>query len=225
MAIFDEEAKDYDSWYTTKMGEFVDKVETDHAFSLFKPEAGMKILDVGCGTGNFSIKLAEMGCKVIAIDQSKEMLEKARQKSEIKGLDIEFICMDVYNIDFPDEEFDGVFSMAAFEFIKEPKKAYDEMYRVIREKGSLLIGTINLKSKWGELYSSEWFQENTVFKYADFKSMDDMKSLNIKEVVDSGECLYIPPATEEEIISLELEKELSAIEEGGFISVLWQKGI
>ena len=53
--------------------------------------------------------------------------------------------------------------------------------------------------------------------------MDDLKSLNNTDVVDSGECLFIPPNTEENHIGMELENELSAKEEGGFICVLWKK--
>lgn len=223
MAIFDQEASEYDTWYQSNLGKFVDQVETELAFSLFKPEGEMKILDVGCGTGNFSIKLAEMGCKVIGIDKSEKMLEEAKRKAEMKGLNIEFLNMDVYDIELSDESFDGVFSMAAFEFIKRPKKAYDEMYRVLKKGGYLLIGTINRDSKWGELYMSEPFQENSVFKYADFKSMDDMKSWDSKNIVTSGEALFLPPNTEEENVSLELDKELSASERGGFICMLWKK--
>lgn len=223
MAIFDQEASEYDTWYQSNLGKFVDQVETELAFSLFKPEGEMKILDVGCGTGNFSIKLAEMGCKVIGIDKSEKMLEEAKRKAEMKGLNIEFLNMDVYDIELSDESFDGVFSMAAFEFIKRPKKAYDEMYRVLKKGGSLLIGTINRDSKWGELYMSEPFQENSVFKYADFKSMDDMESWDSENIVTSGEALFLPPNTEEENVSLELDKELSASERGGFICMLWKK--
>lgn len=223
MAIFDQEASEYDTWYQSNLGKFVDQVETELAFSLFKPEGEMKILDVGCGTGNFSIKLAEMGCKVIGIDKSEKMLEEAKRKAEMKGLNIEFLNMDVYDIELSDESFDGVFSMAAFEFIKRPKKAYDEMYRVLKKGGYLLIGTINRDSKWGELYMSEPFQENSVFKYADFKSMDDMESWDSENIVTSGEALFLPPNTEEENVSLELDKELSASERGGFICMLWKK--
>lgn len=223
MNIFDNEANEYDEWYETKLGAFSDKVQTELALSFFKPNSGMKILDVGCGTGNFSIKLAKMGCKVIGIDKSEKMLEKAKMKAEGKELDIEFHKMDVYDLDFPNESFDGVFSMAAFEFIYEPKKAYDDMYRVLKENGYLLIGTINKESRWGQLYRSEIFQEESVYKYADFKSIDDLKSWNSKEVVDSGECLFIPPNIEEKDINIELEKELSSSERGGFICVLWEK--
>ena len=64
MAVFDKKADDYDRWYESKLGKFVDKVETELAFSLLNPFPN-EILDMGCGTGNFSIKLAEKGCKVL----------------------------------------------------------------------------------------------------------------------------------------------------------------
>ena len=222
MAIFDKEALDYDQWYNSKLGSLVDKVETELAFKLLKPEKGMKILDVGCGTGNFSIKLAEMGCKVVSIDISEEMLNTARSKVR-EGLDIEFNLMDAYDIKFDDEEFDGVISMAAFEFIYEPQKTYKEMYRVLKKGGNLLIGTINKDSKWGEFYLSKEVQENSVFKYADFKSLEDLKGLGEREAISSGECLFISPDEKEENISMALEEELSHSERGGFICVSWRK--
>lgn len=225
MAIFDKEAKNYDQWYKSKLGGFVDRVETELALSLFKPTAGMRILDVGCGTGNFSVKLAEIGCKVVGIDISQEMLEVAKAKAKEKGLDIEFINMDVCGMKFSDEVFDGVFSMAAFEFIKEPKKAYEEMHRVLKKGGHMLIGTINLESQWGEFYISKAVRENSVFKYADFKTIDDMKSWDSENFVKSGECLFIMPNAEDKDVSMEREKELSATERGGFICVLWKKGV
>lgn len=225
MAVFDRKADDYDRWYESKLGRFVDRVETELAFSLFKPAFGMRILDVGCGTGNFSIKLAEKGCKVVGIDISEEMLKRAREKAKERNLDIEFYNTDVYNINFSDESFDGVFSMAAFEFIKEPQKAYDEMYRILKRNERLLIGTINRESKWGEFYVLKSLKEGSIFKYADFKSMSDLKSLNGKEIINSGECLFIPPDVEKNNISMELEKELSYSENGGFICVLWKKKV
>ncbi len=223
MAVFDKEAASYDDWYKTKMGNFIDEVETNLAFRLFKPTEGMKVLDIGCGTGNFSIKLAKMGCEVIGIDVSNEMLERAKIKAKEENLDIKFYNMDVYNINFKDESFDAVFSMAAFEFIKEPQKAINEIFRVAKRGSQILIGTINKDSKWGELYLRDSFREDSVFSHADFKTMDDLKSLNPEHLIDTGECLFIPPNIDEEEINIEKEKELSSRERGGFICALWKK--
>lgn len=223
MEIFDLEAKNYDSWYKTRMGDFVDRVETDLALSMFKPEKSMRVLDLGCGTGNFTIKLKELGCDVVGLDISDEMLKEARKKAQDKSLDIEFVKGDIYNLDFPDQSFDAVFSMAAFEFIKEDERAYEEMYRVLKEGGQLLIGTINKDSSWGELYLSDDFQENSVFKHADLKSPEDLKSLNPEKLIDFGECLFVSPTSREEDFNLDKEKELSQKERGGFICALWEK--
>lgn len=223
MAIFDREASHYDKWYETKMGSYVDKVETDCALNLFKVKKGMKILDIGCGTGNFSIKLAKMGCKVVGIDISEEMLNIAEEKAKKEDLDIEFYNMDVYDLKFEKETFDGVFSMAAFEFIKKPEPALEEIFRVVKKDGHVLIGTINKDSKWGELYLSKEFQENTVFKYADFKTIEDISSWKEDKLIDIDTCLFIPPNVAEEDISIEKEIELSKREKGGFICALWKK--
>ncbi|MBS4537268.1 methyltransferase domain-containing protein [Clostridium sp. D2Q-11] len=223
MTIFDKEAKSYDSWYDTKLGNFVDKVERKCAFDLFLPFKGMKVLDIGCGTGNYSIRLAEKGCEVIGIDISDEMLEIARDKAREKNLDIKFYNMDVYNLNFEDENFDGVFSMAAFEFIKYTKKALDEIFRVAKTDGQVLIGTINKDSAWGELYMSNDFKENSVFKYADFKTKEDFNNIFPDNIVDINECLFIPPSIKPQDISVEKEEELSHSKRGGFICVLWKK--
>lgn len=223
MAVFDKIADSYDSWYLTKMGGFVDKVESELAFSMFDIYPGMKVLDVGCGTGNFSIKLAQQGCKVVGIDISDEMLDIARNKAEDLGLDIQFYNMDVYQLQFEDGGFDGAFSMAAFEFIDKPRAALDEMMRVVKEKGQVFIGTISGDSKWGELYKSEPIKSNSVFKYACFKTLEDLKQLYPEKLIKSGQCLFISPDMKEEEISMEKEEQLSKTEKGGYICALWEK--
>ena len=224
MNVFAEEANSYDGWYNTKMGSFVDKVETDCIFGLFKVQKGMRILDVGCGTGNFSIKLAKMGCEVVAIDISKEMLKIAEKKAKEESLGIEFYHMDVHNMGFEDNCFDGVVSVTAFEFLSDPKNAMEEMFRVLRPNGQLVIGTINRDSEWGKMYSSKKAGENSVFKYADLKTMEDLKGFKSDYLVDTGECLFIPPNADENDICLDKEQELAIKgERGGFICALWEK--
>lgn len=225
MAVFDTIAKDYDKWYIDKIGKFVDETETRLALGLFLPERHKEVLDVGCGTGNFSLKLAQLGCEVTGIDMSREMLALAQRKISETELKVVFQYMDVYDLKFPDNHFDGVFSMAAFEFIQEPQRAYNEMFRVLKPGGSLLIGTINLDSKWGELYLSKGSQKNSVFKHATFMTMGELKGLDDENLKGSGECLFIPPDTRPEDVSWEEEKRLSLQERGGFICAVWAKPI
>jgi ubiquinone/menaquinone biosynthesis C-methylase UbiE len=223
MRIFDDEANSYDSWYESKMGAFADEVQTQLAFRLFKPKKGMHVLDVGCGTGNFSIKLAKMGLKVTGIDVSDNMLKVAENKAKAEGLNIDFFNMDAHDMRFKDNSFDGVISMAVIEFIDKPERTLKEMFRVVKKGGRILIGTINRDSKWGELYLSKEFRENSVFKYAFFKTMDELMKLYPEKPIGIGWCLFIPPDLPEDKISMDAEKQLSTTERGGFICALWVK--
>ncbi len=222
MAIFDKSASDYDDWYTDKKGSFVDKVETDLAFKLLEIKDKIKILDVGCGTGNFSVKLANMGCKVTGIDISNEMLNVARKKSAEQNLDIEFLNMDLYNLEFEDNTFDAVISMTAFEFVEDVPKALEELFRVVKKDGQILVGVIAGNSSWSELYESEAFQ-NTVFKYANFRTPEEIKNWNKKKLVRYGECLFVPPVADDSDFNMDTETKLSKSTNGGFVCALWKK--
>ncbi|MFZ5973856.1 MAG: class I SAM-dependent methyltransferase [Bacillota bacterium] len=223
MDIFENAAGSYDSWYETKMGSFVDKVETELAFNLFKVKDGMRVLDVGCGTGNYSIKLAKLGCIVTGIDISDNMLGIARDKAKKEDLQIQFVQMDAYKLEFEDESFDGVFCMTAIEFLSRPEKALDEFFRVVKKGGQVLVGTITRDSAWGDMYMREEFRQNSVFKYATLRTLEDLKEIRREGFVVGGECLFIPPDAREEDISIEKENELAKTEKGGFACALWIK--
>ncbi|SMP44647.1 class I SAM-dependent methyltransferase [Anoxynatronum buryatiense] len=223
MTFFNSVANEYDQWYTTPMGSLVDRVETDLAMKLFPLQPGMQVLDAGCGTGNFSLKLAQQGVAVTGIDVSTEMLAFAREKAKVADFEIPFVEMDMYQLDYSDQTFDGVFSMAAFEFIREPERALKELFRVLKPGGFLLVGTINRESAWGELYTSPDFQKNTVFKHASFKSLDDMKAWEPNQLVKTGSCLFLPPDTPDDQWTLEQEDQFRQHNRGGFICALWQK--
>lgn len=223
MSIFNQVAQQYDEWYKEKKGSFIDKIETDLAFDMIETNEGMKILDIGCGTGNFSIKLAKRGCRVTGIDISQKMLDVAKDKASQEALDIEFICMDVADLKFADNEFDAVISIAAFEFIKDVKIALSEIFRVVRVGGQILIGTINRQSEWGDFYRLDEVREGSVFKYADLKSLEEILSWKPEKLLKTGECLFVSPFAEESYFNDETEAQLSKCKRGGFICALWEK--
>ncbi|MDD2498888.1 MAG: class I SAM-dependent methyltransferase [Desulfitobacteriaceae bacterium] len=217
-------ALNYDSWYETKRGRFIDLVESEAAFDLITLPPGAKILDAGCGTGNFSIKLAEHGYRVTGIDLSSDMLNTARKKCMAKGLKVDLQTMNIEHLLFPDNYFDAAFSMAAFEFIADPKPAYRELYRVVKPGGQILIGTINRDSLWGKTYMEEASKNaDSVFKHAYFKNLEELADVDRINLKASRQCLYVPPQAPEEHFNLEHENRLAAEYSGGFIICLWQK--
>jgi trans-aconitate methyltransferase len=79
---------------------------------LLKPARGERILDVGCGNGHLTNRIAESGALVTGIDQSQEMIDAAR----VAYPEIQFIRADATDFSLP-ESFDAVFSNAALHWI------------------------------------------------------------------------------------------------------------
>lgn len=78
------------------------------------PSSGQKVLEIGCGTGEFSRILADQGWQVCAIDLSPNMIEIARSKS---SSNIDFQVADVLHWGFPIEEFDAIVSIATLHHV------------------------------------------------------------------------------------------------------------
>ncbi len=223
MIVFDKEAGTYDGWYQTKKGRLIDEVETSLAMELLQPKRGMKILDIGCGTGNYSIKLAEAGCVVTAIDVSQKMLDIAIEKTKSRKLNIDFRIGQVENLDFVNDLFDAVVSVTAIEFFDDVEKGFEEMFRVAKNDAPIVVGTINRESAWGELYETPWFQENSVFKYANLVGKSMLNKIKQDHLVDFSESLFFLPDTPDEELCLDLENTLRNKNRGGFICGLWKK--
>src|SRR6185437_14015079 len=73
-------------------------------------QAGWRVLDVACGSGNAAIAAARCGCDVIGVDYVPALLERGRRRIEAEGLSAELIAGDAEAIPFPDACFDGVVS-------------------------------------------------------------------------------------------------------------------
>jgi trans-aconitate methyltransferase len=81
---------------------------------LLRPVAGERILDVGCGTGHLTARLAEAGADVVGLDSSAVMLEQARAAYP----HLEFVLGDARAFSFG-RPFDAVFSNAALHWVRE----------------------------------------------------------------------------------------------------------
>ncbi len=95
---------------------------------LLAPVAGERILDVGCGDGFLTAKLAAMGCKVMGIDASSAQVDAARKS----GLDARVV--DAETMAFT-EDFDAVFSNATLHWMRKPDAAIDGVWRALKPGG------------------------------------------------------------------------------------------
>lgn len=106
---------------------------------------GMKVLDVGCGTGTLAVKAAGKGARVVGIDISEEMLAVARDKVRREGLEdkVELVCMGVLEMDdrFGEGSFDCVVSTLVFSELSRDERAFAlrECRRILKDDGILVI--------------------------------------------------------------------------------------
>ncbi|MEO0332470.1 MAG: methyltransferase domain-containing protein, partial [Bacteroidota bacterium] len=97
------------------------------------PKAGEKILDLGCGTGELTEQIAQLGAKVIGVDQSEEMVEQARRQYPT----ITFYTQDATQLsNLP--QFDAVFSNAALHWMKDAPEVLKQVYQHLKPSGRLV---------------------------------------------------------------------------------------
>jgi methionine biosynthesis protein MetW len=121
----------------------------DSILSYVKLASISKLLDVGCGTGDLTIFVAnKLGIKQIyGVDADKNALSKAKEKGIVT------FKLDISNekFPFPDETFDLVLLLDVIEHVENPDNAIKEIHRVLRRRGSLLLTTPNMAAWYNRL--------------------------------------------------------------------------
>lgn len=108
---------------------------------------GLRLLDVGCGTGNHMARMRERGFEVAGIDGSDKMLEHARSLNP----GAEILHADVDAIPFPDRSFDFVLCIEVLRYLPDSSPCIREIARVLRPGGVCLATAapaFNLNGYW-----------------------------------------------------------------------------
>ncbi|KLU64550.1 MULTISPECIES: class I SAM-dependent methyltransferase [Desulfosporosinus] len=226
-ALFDHVAAHYDSWYDTELGSLSDQTERNLAQSMFKAP-GPKVLEIGCGTGQYTSWLVQEGYEVTAVDISGEMMALAQKKiALLEGSTSKADCVHWWHADITKildqlETYDGIFSMTAFEFVPEPENVLKKLFSQLNPGGCLMIGVIAGMSAWSEYYAEAARKKPTsVFKRAALYTQEEIRSWQIGVSAEIGECLFFPPnvQTKSEALSLEAKREGNP----GFVVAKWVK--
>ncbi|MEA5626324.1 methyltransferase domain-containing protein [Nostoc sp. UHCC 0251] len=97
---------------------------------LLNPQPGESILDIGCGTGQLTEKIAQAGAEVMGVDFASEMIEKARENYP----HIRFDVADARNFQV-DKPLDAVFSNAVLHWVKEADSAIASIHQSLKPGG------------------------------------------------------------------------------------------
>jgi len=120
--------------------------------------AGGSVLEIATGPGYFCIELAKLGIfKIIGLDISHDLVEIARANARQAGVEVDFLQGNASSLQFPDLSFDFIFCSWAIKNFKEPVKALNEMYRVLKPGGIALIIDLNhdaASQEWNKYSSS-----------------------------------------------------------------------
>jgi len=104
---------------------------------------GLRVADIGTGTGVLALELAELGLDVIGIDRSEAMLEAARQKwdaAKDPGLgSVEFRAGDAHDLPLDANSVDAAFAHMVLHSLEAPEQAIREMARIVKPGGRVVL--------------------------------------------------------------------------------------
>jgi ubiquinone/menaquinone biosynthesis C-methylase UbiE len=174
--LFDDWPERYDAWFTTPAGKAVLDSELELVCELLQPCRNELILDAGCGTGIFAAAFLARGAAITGLDVSLPMLARARRK--LGNSSFTAVAGDMLRLPFADAVFDKAVSVTALEFIGEAKAAVEDLFRVVKPGGRIVVATLNSLSPWAvRRKAAAEEDENSVFREARFYSPDEMREL------------------------------------------------
>ncbi len=163
---FEEHIDLYEGWFEKNKYAYESELE---AIRSLLPKKG-KGIEIGVGSGKFAVPL---GIKV-GIEPS----EKMGRVSIKRGIEVIKGVAEALPID--DAEFDFALMVTTICFVDDIKKAFSEVYRILKPNGSLIIGFVDRESPLGREYEAHK-NENLFYKYATFYTTEEIVNL-LKEI-------------------------------------------
>ena len=96
---------------------------------------GKRVLEIGCGGGQNTIALTRWGAEAFGVDPTQNQIRHARQLAHKCGINAVFAVAAAEELPFQNTYFDVVISSYAWGYVADIEKAYEEVYRVLKEDG------------------------------------------------------------------------------------------
>lgn len=114
-----------------------------HEHFRFSAYGGKRVLEIGVGQGTDLVQFAKAGAECYGVDITDRHLELTQRNFDLRGLKVELRKADATQLDFPDGQFDLVYSFGVCHHIPEPQLVFREIERVLKPGGECLISVYN----------------------------------------------------------------------------------
>ncbi|MCG6916031.1 MAG: class I SAM-dependent methyltransferase [Deltaproteobacteria bacterium] len=219
--IFDDWPEKYDLWFETPIGRLIKQHESDLILEMLRPEKGERILDAGCGTGVFTLDVLAAGALIVGLELSLPMLMRGAKK--MKEHPFHPVRGDMTKLPFAENEFDKAVSVTAIEFIEDGKTAINELFRVTKPGGCVVVATLNSLSPWAAGRKKIAKNRSSLFEHAFFRSPDQLKSLAPVRGAVKTAIHFQKDEDPEEAEKIEKDGQAKGLETGAFAVVRWEK--
>jgi len=126
--------KEYDA-----LRESIESIDYSYWLHEYRDFKGKKVLDVGSGNGYVLSKYATEGAEVYGVDIAPASISLCQKRFEYLGLESDFRVADAQRLPFEDNTFDCVCSMGVLHHVPDTQKAIDEIKRVLKPGGRLIV--------------------------------------------------------------------------------------
>lgn len=148
--FYDADSTSYDEVrWNSRAGAFTNRVQQSILQELCADWNHTRILEIGSGTGRFTIPLCKKHNRMVLLDVAPGMLEVARKNIEKANLAYQiedFVKGSIYELPFEDNSYDHAIALNVFNHLQDPGKALKQLARVVKPGSTLLFNYANLQS-------------------------------------------------------------------------------
>jgi ubiquinone/menaquinone biosynthesis C-methylase UbiE len=146
---------------------------TSRLIALLSAEKNKTYLDIGCGTGNYTVRLAELGLSMVGVDPSELMLNEAKGKSE----QVHWVQATAEDIPFADGYFDGAIATLTIHHWINLEKGFRELYRILKPGATIVIFSFTKEQEKGY-----WFN----YFFPEMMKRTFQKAITLETVTDAA---------------------------------------
>jgi 2-polyprenyl-3-methyl-5-hydroxy-6-metoxy-1,4-benzoquinol methylase len=131
------------------------ETDLERTWEALRLRPGGRILDAGCGSGQFALAFAARGARVTGVDLSPEMIRRASEHAAARGMTIDWRTGDVTHLSDPFAVYDAIHARVLLQFVPDVPAALREFRRVLRPGGRLLASVPGALSP---IYRASWMR-------------------------------------------------------------------